>query len=129
MWHPRPDYCSANQSLATALEPTFLESLKIHGPDCHLIACLCTMLPFQPRLWAGVTQRPGLGAEPGQKAGSLQPNTRPRHGQNVLRITFNFFSVRDLLDRGSERDGDGYGEVTISGTRHLLVSANLIKTL
>ena len=57
--------------------------------------------------WAGATHESLLGTEPCAKVGSLQPNSVPFRVHSAHSVPRNFLSLRDLLGRHGEREGDG----------------------
>jgi len=70
--------------------------------------------------WLGWSDPSGLLATAQwQKVGSLQPNTQPFRGHLGHSLVRNFHSVGHLLDRQGEREGDGWGDLCLSCTRHL----------
>ena len=114
--------------LKTKLKRVILNPLHLLRPDSHcapwhIDACFHLLGWSDPRGFFATSKW--------RKVGSLQPNSEPLRVQIELSVVRNLFSFEHLLDRDSEREGDGQGELCLSCTRHLaaLQLANRIEAL
>jgi hypothetical protein len=70
-----------------------------------------------------------LATEPCAKVGSLQPNTVPLRGHFSHSAVRNFLLLGHLLARQGDREGDGWGDLCLSCTRHLSALLKAVEAL
>ena len=75
-------------------------------------------VPKEVSCWAGATHDSLLARNRVQKWGRSSPTRCFARSQIDRRVVRNRLSIWHLLDRQGEREGDGYGDLCLSCTRH-----------